>query len=83
MKNGKVILLVVGLLIGALAGWLTRPEAAEINLGPVHIEVQGQGTAEGTGPMTSGQTRHVVMFGLIGGVVGLVLGFLADRRKTG
>ncbi len=39
--NGKIILLVVGLLIGALIGYLERPESAEINLGPLHVEVQG------------------------------------------
>ena len=30
-----VVFLVIGLLIGALAGYLTRPESAEIKLGPI------------------------------------------------
>lgn len=79
--NAKVILLVVGLVVGGLAGWLTRPEAAEINLGPVKIEVQGSEPARGNGPLTSGQTRHVAIFAAVGAALGLGIGFALDRGK--
>ena len=81
MMNAKVVLLIVGLVVGGLAGWLTRPEAAEIKLGPVQIEVQGSGTAQGGGSMTSSQTEHVALFALAGAVVGFAVGFVLDRRK--
>jgi uncharacterized membrane-anchored protein YhcB (DUF1043 family) len=78
--NARIILLVVGLLIGGMAGWLTRPEAAQINVGPVQIEVQGSGTAQGSGPLTSGQTQHVALFAVIGALVGFAVGYVVDRR---
>ena len=79
--NAKLLLLVAGLLIGGLIGYVTRPEAAEINIGPLQIEVQGSQPAQGNGPMTSGQTRHVLIYVVIGGIIGLGLGVIADRRK--
>jgi len=79
--NAKVLLLVVGLLVGGAAGWLTRPQAAQINIGPVQIEVQSDRPAEGSGPLTSGQTQHVAIFAVVGAVVGLLLGFVVDSRK--
>ncbi len=77
-----VLLFVVGLLAGGLIGYLTRPEAAEINIGPLQIEVQGDRAAQGSGPLTSGQMRHLLIYGAVGGIIGLGLGFIADRRKT-
>jgi hypothetical protein len=78
--NGKVIFLLGGLIIGALVGYLTRPEAAEIRLGPLSIEVQGNRPAEGGGPLTSGQWQHIAIFTVIGGIIGLGAGFAAGRR---
>ncbi len=80
MMNAKVVLLVVGLVVGGVAGWLTRPDAAEIKLGPLQIDVQGSGTASGSS-MTSGQTEHVALFALAGAVVGFGIGFVLDRRQ--
>jgi hypothetical protein len=74
-SNTLVAFLVVGLLIGALAGYLTRPETAEIKLGPVSVEVRGNQVARGGGPVTSGQVEHIAIITLIGGVIGLGLGF--------
>jgi hypothetical protein len=78
--NTKVVLLFVGLIAGALVGYLTRPEAAEIKLGPVSIEVKGDRPAEG-GSLTSGQAQHIAIYAVLGAVVGFGLGFLGDRRK--
>ena len=49
----SIAFLVVGLLIGALAGYVTRPESAEIKLGPLSIEVKGNQVARDNGPLTS------------------------------
>ena len=73
--------MVVGLLIGAFAGYLTRPESAEIKLGPLSIEVKGNQVARDNGPLTSSQVQHVAIITLIGGVIGLVLGFATGRGR--
>ena len=78
--NTKVVLLLAGLAIGALTGYLTRPESAEITLGPLSIEVQGDRPAQGGGPITSGQWQHIALFTGIGGLIGLAGGFVAGRR---
>ena len=64
-RSNLVAFLVVGLLIGALAGYLTRPESAQIKLGP----------------LTSSQIQHIALITLVGGVVGLGLGFATGRNK--
>ena len=73
--NPLVVFLAIGLFVGAVAGYLTRPESAEIRLGPVNVEVTGNKIARGGGPLTSSQVRYIAMVTLIGGVVGLALGF--------
>jgi hypothetical protein len=81
MRSNLVVFTVVGLLVGALAGYLTRPQSAEIKLGPVSIEVTGDRAARGGGPMTSSQMQHVAIITLIGGAIGLGLAFATGRRK--
>jgi hypothetical protein len=80
-QNILVSFLVVGLLIGALAGYLTRPETAEIKLGPLSVEVRGNQVARGGGPVTSGQVEHIAIITLIGGIIGLGLGFAIKSGK--
>ena len=81
--NAKVVLLLVGLVVGGLAGYLTRPEAAEIKIGSFSLEVQGDSPA-GTrgGSLTTGQMQHISIFAVIGAVLGLGIGFVADRRRA-
>ena len=81
MRSNLVVFTVVGLLVGALAGYLTRPQSAEIKLGPVSIEVTGDRAARGGGPMTSSQMQHVALITLIGGAIGLGLAFATGRRR--
>jgi hypothetical protein len=81
MRSNLLVFTVVGLLVGALAGYLTRPESAEIRLGPLNIEVTGDRAARGGGPMTSSQMQHVALITLIGGAIGLGLAFAAGRRR--
>ena len=80
----KVSLLVAGLVIGGLAGYLTRPEAAELKVGGLSIEVQGSRPAGASagGGITTGQWQHIGAFALGGGVLGLLAGFVADRRRA-
>ena len=73
--NPLVVFLAVGLLVGAVAGYLTRPESAEIRLGPINIEVTGNQVARGSGPLTGSQLRYIAMVTLIGGALGLALGY--------
>jgi hypothetical protein len=79
--NATVTYAVIGLLIGALGGYLTRPESAEIKIGPVQIEVTGKGIDRGGGDLTSSQMQHVLLVGLIGGLIGAGFGFMVDRGK--
>ena len=73
--NPVIVFLAIGLFVGVLAGYLTRPESAEIRLGPVNIQITGDQVARGGGPLTGSQVRYIAMVTLIGGVIGLALGF--------
>jgi hypothetical protein len=80
MRSNLLVFAIVGLLIGSVAGYLTRPESAEIKLGPMSIEIKGDRPAQGGGPVTSGQMQHIALITLIGGVIGAGLGFVAGKR---
>jgi uncharacterized membrane protein YeaQ/YmgE (transglycosylase-associated protein family) len=81
-RSGLLAFLVVGLLIGALAGYVTRPESAEIKLGPLSIEVKGNQVAHDNGPLTSSQVQHIAIMTLIGGVIGLGVGFAVGKNRA-
>lgn len=80
-RSNLVAFLVVGLLIGAVAGYLTRPESAEIQLGPVKIEMSGNRVARDNGPLTSSQIQHIALIMLVGGAIGLGLAFASGKTK--
>jgi hypothetical protein len=80
-SNALVAYAIIGLLIGGLAGYLTRPESAEIRIGPVQIEITGKGIDSGGGDLTSSQVQHVLLIALIGGLIGLGFGYAVDRGK--
>jgi hypothetical protein len=80
--NSKVATLLLGLLIGGVAGYLTRPESAQIKIGGVSVEFSDNHVSSGSSDdLTSGQARHIMLYTLIGGVAGLLLGFVVDRRR--
>lgn len=79
--NATVTYAIIGILIGGLAGYLTRPESAEIRIGPVQIEITGKGVDRNGGSLTSSQTQHILLVGLIGGLIGVGFGFMVDRGK--
>jgi hypothetical protein len=80
-RSPIIVFLVIGLLVGALAGYLTRPESAEIKLGPIKLEVSGNRAARGDGPLTSSQIQHIAILTAIGGAIGFGLGFAMGKRK--
>jgi hypothetical protein len=80
-QSNLIAFLLVGLVVGGLAGYLTRPESAEIKLGPLSIEVRSNEVAHGGGPLTSSQVQHIAILTAIGGVIGLGVGFAAGKRK--
>ncbi len=79
--NPLVVFTAIGLFVGVVAGYLTRPESAEIRLGPVNIEVTGNQVARGGGPITGSQMRYIGMVTAIGGVLGLALGYGVKSGK--
>ena len=81
--NAPVVFLFVGLMVGALVGYDTRPEkTAEIRIGPLNIEVQGRNIAHAQdGELTSDKVEHIAVITLIGGIIGLGLGFAIQRGK--
>ena len=80
-SNAMVAFLLIGLLVGALAGYMTRPESAEIRIGPLQIEVTGKGIASRNDSLTSSQVQHIALITLIGGLIGLGLGYAVDRGR--
>lgn len=74
----KVLCLLLGLVAGGIVGWLTRPQVAEIRLPGIDIKVQGERPGGG---LTSEQARHVALVALVGGIIGIGVGFVADRRR--
>ena len=77
----KAVLLVIGLIAGLLIGYVTRPELAEIRIGPFSVEVTGKNVARHSdGELTNSQVQHIALFTIIGGLIGLGLGFVGGRR---
>jgi hypothetical protein len=77
--NPKVMFLILGVVLGGVVGYMTRPQSAEIRIGPLNIEVTGKGIAKQNDTLTSSQAQHIGLFALIGGILGLGLGFAIDR----
>jgi uncharacterized membrane-anchored protein YhcB (DUF1043 family) len=76
--NTKTTLLLLGLVVGGIIGYLTRPESSEIRIGPMNIQITGPGPAQG-GPLTSDQMQHIMLIAVLGAVVGFGLGLVAER----
>jgi hypothetical protein len=47
----------------------------------LNIEVTGKGIARPDDTLTSSQSRHIALFALIGGLLGLGFGFAIDSGK--
>jgi hypothetical protein len=81
-RSNLIAFLLIGLVIGGLAGYMTRPEeSTEIKLGPVSVEVRTNERARG-GPLTSSQVQHIAILTAIGGAIGLGMGFALGKRRS-
>lgn len=79
--NSKVALLLLGLLIGSVVGYLTRPDTAEIKIGGTSIEFSNNQVSTGSSAsLASGRSRHMFLYAAAGGVIGLLVGFAGDGR---
>jgi len=80
-RSNLLTFLLIGLVIGGFAGYMTRPEeTAEIRVGPLSLEVRNDERARG-GPLTSKQVQHIAIMTAIGGAIGMGVGFAAGRRR--
>jgi hypothetical protein len=80
-RSNLIAFLLIGLVIGGLAGYMTRPETAEIRLGPLSLEVRSDEVARGGGPLTSSQVQHIAIMSVLGGIIGLGVGFAVGKRR--
>jgi hypothetical protein len=80
-RSNLIAFLLIGLVIGGLAGYMTRPETAEIRLGPLSLEVRSDEVARGGGPLTSSQAQHIAIMSVLGGIIGLGVGFAVGKRR--
>jgi hypothetical protein len=80
-RSNLIAFLLIGLVIGGLSGYMTRPESTEFKLGPLSFEVRSDEVARGGGPLTSSQVQHIAILTALGGIIGLAVGFAAAKRK--
>ena len=81
-SHAKVALLLLGLLVGAVAGWLTRPKPVVFRVNGTQVQLpDALVPAPPSEPTTDGQGEHVLLYTLAGGMVGLLTGFAVDRRR--
>ncbi len=80
MARNLALLVVFGVLVGGVVGYITRPEAASITLGPINMEVKTDRVAASGDPLTGSQVPHIALLAGIGGLVGAGLGLFLRRR---
>ncbi len=80
LNSMKVILLVLGIIAGGLVGFVTKPPQAATTIPIINVPVQVEPKEKGD--LTNRQFNHVALYALIGGIVGLGFGFVADRRRA-
>jgi hypothetical protein len=80
-RSNLIAFLLIGLVIGGFAGYMTRPETTEIKLGPLSVEVRSNEMAHGGGPLTSSQVQHIAIMTALGGIIGLAVGFAVGKRR--
>jgi len=78
-NNLKVICLLLGIIAGGLIGFVTKPPVAGVTIPVINVPVQTEPKEKGD--LTNRQFNHVALWALIGGIVGLGFGFVADRRR--
>lgn len=79
LSNLKVICLILGIVAGGLVGFVTKPPVAQVTIPGINLQVKTEGPQ---GELTNRQFNHVALCALIGGIVGLGIGFVGDRRRA-
>lgn len=74
----KIICLLLGLIAGGLVGFLTKPPAASVTIPVINLQVK---TEAPQGELTNRQFNHIALSALAGAIVGLGVGFVADRKR--
>ena len=69
--NAKVALLMLGLLGGGVAGYLTRPGAADTRGAVLGRDVRAASESDAA--------QHMFIYAFAGGVAGLLVGFAVGR----
>ncbi|HMN52493.1 MAG: hypothetical protein KF794_14015 [Xanthobacteraceae bacterium] len=79
--NIKVIGLVLGIVAGLLIGYVTRPvTTAAIRVPGINLEIKTDAPAN-SGGLNQEQTQHLVIWAIIGAIVGFGGGYIAERRR--
>ncbi|HRF08978.1 MAG TPA: hypothetical protein PL193_10090 [Xanthobacteraceae bacterium] len=73
----KIICLLLGIVAGGLVGFVTKPPTAQVTIPGINLEIK---TEAPQGELTNRQFNHIALCAMIGAIVGLGIGFVADRR---
>lgn len=79
LNNLKVVCLLLGIIAGGLVGFVTKPPQGQTTIPIINVPVQTEPKEKGD--LTNRQFNHVALWALIGGIVGLGVGFVGDRRR--
>lgn len=73
----KIICLLLGIVAGGLVGFVTKPPTAQVTIPGINLQIK---TEAPQGELTNRQFNHIALCAVIGAIVGLGIGFVADRR---
>lgn len=73
----KIMCLLLGIVAGGLVGFVTKPPTAQVTIPGINLQIK---TEAPQGELTNRQFNHIALCALIGAIVGLGIGFVADRR---
>ena len=57
--NTRLVLLVVGLLVGAILGWATAPKVDVVKVGPLNLQVTGENNGSGGSITATGNDGQI------------------------
>jgi hypothetical protein len=79
LSNLKVICLVLGIVAGGLVGYVTKPPQWVRVIPIINVVVEAEPKEKGD--LTERQFNYVALCALIGGIIGLGVGVVGDRRR--
>ena len=57
--NTKVVLLIVGLVVGAVLGWASAPKTDVVKVGPLNLQVTGENDGSGGSITATGNDGQI------------------------